>query len=75
MKEKGEWLTDYSVDENETVFFEDQMLVKAPYSSPNHVFYILTSGSPYQLLKPQTGLTGLSALKLCWVSSIYPESS
>ena len=33
--EKGEWLADYSVDENETIFFEDQVLVKAPYSSPN----------------------------------------
>ncbi|MCR4632371.1 MAG: hypothetical protein K5786_12160 [Treponema sp.] len=33
--EKGEWLSDYSVDENETIFFEDQVLVKAPYSNPN----------------------------------------
>lgn len=33
--EMGEWLSDYSVDENETIFFEDQVLVKAPYSSPN----------------------------------------
>ena len=33
--EIGEWLDDFSVDENESIFFEDQVLVKAPYSSPN----------------------------------------
>ena len=33
--EKNEWLTDYSVDENESIFFEDQVLVKVPYFSPN----------------------------------------
>ena len=38
--EKGEWLTYYSVDGNETVFFEDQVLVKAPYSSPNFGIFV-----------------------------------
>ena len=33
--EKSEWLTDYSVDGNENVFFEDQVLEKAPYASPS----------------------------------------
>ena len=33
--EKGAWLTDYSVDENETIFFDGEVLAKAPYSSPN----------------------------------------
>ena len=38
--EKGEWLTDYSVDGNENVFFEDQVLLKAPYSSSNFVIFV-----------------------------------
>ena len=38
--EKGEWLTDYSVDGNENIFFEDQVLVKAPYSSPNFGIFV-----------------------------------
>lgn len=38
--EKGEWLADFSVDENESIFFEDQVLVKAPYSSPNTGIFV-----------------------------------
>ena len=38
--EKGEWLTDYSVDGNENVFFEDQVLEKAPYASPNFGIFV-----------------------------------
>lgn len=33
--EKGEWLADYAVDENESIFFDGEVLAKAPYSSPN----------------------------------------
>ena len=38
--EKGEWLTDYSVDGNENIFFEDQVLEKAPYASPNFGIFV-----------------------------------
>ena len=38
--EKGEWLTDYSVDGNENVFFEDQVQEKAPYASPNFGIFV-----------------------------------
>ena len=38
--EKGEWLTDFSVDRNENVFFEDQVLEKAPYASPNFGIFV-----------------------------------
>ena len=38
--EKGQWLADYAVDENESIFFEDQVLEKAPYASPNFGIFV-----------------------------------
>ncbi|MCR5290111.1 MAG: hypothetical protein K6E51_08990 [Treponema sp.] len=38
--EKSEWLADFSVDENEMIFFEDQVLAKTPYSSPNTGIFV-----------------------------------
>lgn len=33
--QKGEWIADYSVDENETIFFDGEVLKKGPHSAPN----------------------------------------
>ncbi len=33
--QKGEWIADYSVDENETIFFDGEVLKKGPRSVPN----------------------------------------
>ena len=38
--EKGQWLADFSVDENESIFFDGEVLAKAPYSSPNTGIFV-----------------------------------